>query len=407
MNESKRVVVTGMGIISCLGNNLDDVSRSLQQGIPGYEIDEERIQLGFRSPLTGKIKNFETKEYLNRKRRKTMSESTIWAYAASQQAIDDAGISSELLKRDETGIIFGHDSCAKPVVEMTDLLREEKKTMSLGSGYIFQIMDSTVTMNLSTIFQTKGACWSIAGACASSAHSIGQALNLIRQGEQEIIIAGGAQEINWQVMASFDALQAFSLNIENPQKASRPFDRDRDGLIPSGGAAAIILERMDLAKKRGVKIYAEIIDYAFSSDGEDISIPNGEGAKLCMQKLLKKTDLNQSEIRYINAHATSTPGGDKKEAWAIKQIFGKNSYVSSTKSMTGHECWMAGAGEAIYSILMMRDSFIAPNINFENPDEDTEKIKIAASALSFEHSYILSNSFGFGGTNASLLFRKL
>ncbi|OHD13325.1 MAG: beta-ketoacyl synthase [Spirochaetes bacterium GWD1_27_9] len=402
-----RVVVTGIGIISCLGNDIDAVSHSLQNGIPGYEIDPERQTLGFRSPLTGTIKNFDPKNYLDRKKRKTMSLSTVWAYASTEQAIKDSGLTDDLLNNPETGIIFGHDSVSQPNIEMAKELMETKETKSLGSGYIFQIMNSTVSMNLSTIFRTRGANWSVAGACASGAHAIGQASDLIRNGHQERVIAGGAQEINWHVMASFDALNAFSTNIANPLKASKPFDKERDGLVPSGGAACVILERMDLALARKAKIYGEIVSYSFSADGDDMSAPNGVGAQLVMEKVLKRGGVNASDIEYINAHATSTPRGDAMEATGIYNVFGGTPYVSSTKSMTGHECWMAGASEVIYSLIMIKDKFLAPNINFVQGDEMTSKINVFNKKIDFAPKLILSNSFGFGGTNAALIIRKI
>ena len=405
-DQTKRVVVTGMGIISCLGNDIDTVSQSLQNGNPGYEIDPQRKDLGFRCPITGVIKNFNPKDYLDRKRRKTMALSTVWAYAATKQAVIDSGLTDDLIASPETGIIFGHDSVAQPTIEMSQELLKYKDTKMVGSGSIFQIMDSTVTMNLSTIFQTKGANWSIAAACASGAHSIGQGADLIRNGHQERIIAGGAQEINWHSMASFDALGAFSININDPKKASRPFDKDRDGLIPSGGAAAVILERLDIALERGAKIYGEILSYAFSSDGDDMSNPNGIGAELAITKVLKNIGMKPEEIDYINAHATSTPNGDKMEALAISKVFGDKPYVSSTKSMTGHECWMAGASEVIYSLLMIRDGFLAPNINFVEGDENSKKINIISKRVDFKPKTILSNSFGFGGTNAAIILKK-
>lgn len=401
-----RVVVTGVGIISCLGNNINEVTKSLREGISGYDIDPVRVEMGFRSPMTGMIRNFEPKDYLDRKKRKTMSLSTIWAYASAEQAVLDSGLKPENLESTETGVIFGHDSVSQPNVEMADELRKSGETKSLGSGYIFQVMDSTVTMNLSTIFKTKGANWTLAAACASGAHSIGQAADLIRNGHQERIIAGGAQEINWHVMASFDALNAFSVNIQNPTKASRPFDKNRDGLVPSGGAATVILERMDLALARGVKIYGEIIGYGFSADGADISIPDGIGAEVAMRKALKRANISPDKIEYINAHATSTPGGDLKEAQAIFNVFGNKPYVSSTKSMTGHECWMAGASEVIYSLIMMNEGFIAPNVNFTEGDEYSSKINIVNKTLNYKPSMVLSNSFGFGGTNAALIIKK-
>lgn len=406
MTDDKRVVITGMGIISCLGNDLDSVSNSLQNGTPGYDIDPERVELGFRSPLTGIIKDFNPKNYLDRKKRKTMSLSTIQAYAATEQALKQSGISDELISSPETGIIFGHDSVAQPSYEAAKTLLAEKDTKNVGSGSIFQIMNSTVTMNLSTILHTKGASWSIAGACASGSHAVGQAAELIRSGQQERMIAGGAQEINWHVMGSFDALGAFSTTVDNPLQACRPFDKDRNGLVPSGGAASVILERLDLAKKRNAPILGEVLSYSFSSDGEDMSSPNGIGAQLVIEKSLKRAGLSAKDIEYINAHATATPAGDGKEAMAIYNVFGSTPYVSSTKSMTGHECWMAGASETIYSLLMLRDNFIAPNINFIEGDEYSSKINIINKAINSKINTILSNSFGFGGTNAALIFRR-
>ncbi len=406
-NMKNRVVITGMGIISCLGNDVNAVSKSLHAGTVGYGIDPVRVEMGFRSPLTGIIRDFDPKAYLDRKKRKTMSLSTIWAYAAAEQAVKDSGLTEAQLHSTETGVIFGHDSVSEPNVLMADELRSAGNTKSLGSGYIFQVMNSTVTMNLSTIFGTQGACWSLAAACASGAHSIGQAADLIRCGHQERVIAGGAQEINWHVMASFDALNAFSVRLDEPTKASRPFDKNRDGLIPSGGAAAVILERMDLAVARGATIYGEVVSYGFSSDGAELSIPNGTGAEVAIKKCLANGNVNPDEIQYINAHATSTPGGDKKEAEAIYNVFGSRPLVSSTKSMTGHECWMAGASEVIYSLIMMKENFAAPNVNYEEGDEITSRLNIVKQATDCQLDTILSNSFGFGGTNAALLLRKV
>ncbi len=406
VDDKKRVVVTGMGIISCLGNDIASVSHSLQNGIPGYEVDQERVSLGFRSPLTGVIKNFEPKNYLDRKKRKTMSMQTIWAYAATEQALKDSNLPEESIHSPETGVIFGHDSVSQPNIDMAKELMEFKDTKSLGSGYIFQIMDSTVSMNISTILRTQGANWSIAGACASGSHAIGQASDLIRNGHQERMIAGGAQEINWHVMASFDALGAFAVNYTDYKKASRPFDKDRSGLVPSGGAAVVVLERLDLALKRGAKIYGEVVAYSFTSDGDDMSAPNGLGAELVMNKVLKLSNVSPNDIDYINAHATSTPRGDAMEASAIYNIFGERPFVSSTKSMTGHECWMAGASEVVYSLIMLNNNFIAPNINFETGDEYTSKINITNKKIDKKLNTILSNSFGFGGTNAALILRR-
>jgi 3-oxoacyl-[acyl-carrier-protein] synthase-1 len=279
--------------------------------------------------------------------------------------------------------------------------------MMIGSGYIFQSMNSTVSMNLSVIFRLKGINFTISGACASGSHAIGIGYLLIRQGLQDIIICGGAQEINPESTASFDALNAFSTRESEPEKASRPFDRDRDGLVPSGGAATLILESYESAVKRGAKIYGEVAGYGFSSNGEHISLPNVDGPARAITMALKDAQIQPSAIDYINAHATSTLAGDSNEAKAIDSIF-KNSrpLVSSTKSMTGHEMWMGGASEIVYSALMMENSFIAPNINLENQDETTGCLNIATRTIQKEINVFLSNSFGFGGTNSALVVRK-
>ena len=293
------------------------------------------------------------------------------------------------------------------MVESVDILREKKDTMMIGSGYIFQSMNSTVSMNLSVIFRLRGINFTISGACASGSHAIGLGYLFIRQGLQDIIICGGAQEINPESTASFDALNAFSIRESEPEKASRPFDRDRDGLVPSGGAATIILESLDSALKRGATIYGELAGYGFSSNGEHISLPNVDGPYRAMIMALRDAGMNPADISYINAHATSTPAGDSNEAQAIDQVFGEfRTPVSSTKSMTGHEMWMGGASEVIYSLLMMNEGFIAPNINFEHPDPTTGCLNIITSSVSTDIRAFLSNSFGFGGTNSALIVKR-
>jgi len=277
----------------------------------------------------------------------------------------------------------------------------------IGSGYIFQSMNSTVSMNLSVIFKLKGINFTVSGACASGSHAIGIGYLMIRQGLQQMIICGGAQEINPESTASFDALNAFSVRESEPTRASRPFDRDRDGLVPSGGAATIILESYESAMKRGATIYGEVAGYGFSSNGEHISLPNVDGPARAMEMSLKQAGIGSEYIDYINAHATSTPAGDSNEAMAIDLLFGKTRpLVTSTKSMTGHEMWMGGASEIIYSVLMMNNSFIAPNINLENPDQDSARLNIATATVEKDFQIFLSNSFGFGGTNSSLIVKK-
>ncbi len=280
--------------------------------------------------------------------------------------------------------------------------------MLVGSGAVFQTMNSTVTMNLATIFKLRGVNITISAACASGSHSIGLGYHLIKTGLQDCIVCGGAQEINHLSMGTFDALSAFSIHESSPAKASRPFDRNRDGLVPSGGAATVILESLESAQKRGAPILGEVVGYGFSSNGGHISNPTVDGPVRSLHMALKDAGMNSSDIDYINAHATSTPAGDASEAKAIHEVFGDHRpHVSSTKSMTGHECWMAGASEIVYSILMMQNSFLAPNINFENPDEDSAKLNIVKTTLEKDIIVSLSNSFGFGGTNSSLIIRKL
>lgn len=277
----------------------------------------------------------------------------------------------------------------------------------IGSGLIFQSMNSTVNMNLSTIFHLKGINMTISAACASGSHSIGLAYMMIKQGLQNMVLAGGAQETNHYSMSSFDALNAFSTRMDAPEKSSRPFDRDRDGLIPSGGAAALVLEDYDHAVARGATILAEVTGYGFSSNGGGISQPSDDGSILAMSRAMEDAGVTPDDIDYINAHATSTPQGDKFEAIALGRLFkGKKALISSTKSMTGHECWMAGASEIVYSVIMMRNGFVAPNINFENPDEFSEGLNITPVTVDKDLNIILSNSFGFGGTNSALVIRK-
>ncbi len=337
-----------------------------------------------------------------------MAEEGEYAYVATIEALKQAKIDDDFLDTRDVGILYGNDSSAKSVVESYDLLREKKDTALLGSGAIFQSMNSTITMNLSTIFRLRGINLTVSAACASGSHAIGMGYHFIKSGLQDIIICGGGQEINYHSMGSFDGLAAFSIRENEPQKASRPFDRDRDGLVPSGGAATVILESYESAIKRGATIIAEVIGYGFSSNGDHISVPNVEGPAKSLEMALKDAQLRASQIDYINAHATATPVGDLNEAQAISKVFGaRTPYVSSTKSMTGHEMWMGGASEIIYSVLMMQNSYVAPNINFENPDEYSEKLNIAAETIKNHNIDIfLSNSFGFGGTNSSLIVKK-
>ncbi|RZJ50416.1 MAG: beta-ketoacyl-[acyl-carrier-protein] synthase family protein [Chryseobacterium sp.] len=401
-----RVVITGMGIYSCIGTSLEEVKESLYQGKSGIVLVEERKEFGFRSGLSGVVPKPDLKNLLSRRQRISMGEESEYAYLATLDALKQANLDQDFLEQNEVGILYGNDSVSKAVVESIDIAREKKDTTLMGSGAIFKSMNSTVTMNLSTIFKLRGINLTVSAACASGSHSLGLAYMMIKNGFQDIIICGGAQETNKYAMASFDGLGVFSIRENEPTKASRPFDSDRDGLIPSGGAASLIVESLESAQKRGAFILGEIVGYGFSSNGGHISTPNIDGPALAMNRALKQSGLEVKDIDYINAHATSTPIGDTNEAKAIHQIFGSEIPVSSTKSMTGHECWMAGASEVIYSMLMMQNDFIAPNINLENPDDDAKKINLIAETKNQKIDVFLSNSFGFGGTNSALIVKK-
>jgi 3-oxoacyl-[acyl-carrier-protein] synthase-1 len=403
----RRVAITGMGIWSCLGTNLGAVKESLYNGTSGIVVDLARKDWGYRSCLTGKVETPQLKGVIDRRSRIQLSEEAEYAYMSTVEALKNAKMDQEYIDSHEVGILFGNDSSAKAVMEAIDIVRAKKDTTLIGSGSIFQSMNCTVTMNLSTIFRLRGLNFTVSAACASGSHSIGMAYLMIKWGLQDHIICGGAQEVNPFAFGSFDGLSAFSIRENEPAKASRPFDRDRDGLVPSGGSATVILEDYDTAVKRGAPILAEVVGYGFSSNGEHISNSNVEGQVRSLEMALKDAGISAKDIDYINAHATSTPGGDKAEALAIDKVFqGLDTLVSSTKSMTGHECWMAGASEIVYSTLMMQNDFVAPNINFENPDEASAKLNITARTVDKKINTFLSNSFGFGGTNSTLIVKK-
>lgn len=396
-----------MGIYSCIGTSLEEVTQSLYNGKSGIVFDQERKDFGFRSALTGMVPKPDLKPLLNRRQRVSIGEETEYAYMATIQALQQAGIEDSFFDTNEVGILYGNDSVSKAIIDAVDIIREKKDTTLIGSGAIFKSMNSTVTMNLSTIFRLRGVNMTISAACASGSHAVGLGYFLIKSGFQDMIICGGTQEINKYAMGSFDGLGVFSENEDTPTKASRPFDASRNGLVPSGGGATLILESYESAVKRGANIIAEVTGYGFSSNGGHISTPNVDGPATAMKRALENAGIDASEIDYINAHATSTPVGDSNEAKAIFEVFGQNNTpVSSTKSMTGHECWMAGASEIIYSILMMQNGFIAPNINLENPDEDSAKLNLVAQTQKAEIDTFLSNSFGFGGTNSAVVIKK-
>ncbi|MBU2652018.1 MAG: beta-ketoacyl-[acyl-carrier-protein] synthase family protein [Bacteroidetes bacterium] len=403
-----RVVVTGFGVYSTIGKNIEEVKESLKTGKSGIGIDPLRKQFGYRSALTGIIERPQLKGLLDRRTRVCMAEQGEYAYMATREALEMARMDLEFLEKNEIGLIYGNDSSSTPVIESIDIVREKKNTQMMGSGAIFQSMNSTITMNFSVIFKIKGVNYTISAACASGSHAVGMAYILIKNGYQDCIIAGGGQEVNIYSMGSFDALSAFSVNDSEPTKASRPFDRDRDGLVPSGGGATLVLESYEHAVKRGAPIIAEVIGYGFSSDGVHISVPTVSGPIRAMQMAIKDSGVKREEIDYINAHATSTPVGDMNEAKAIREVFGDiKPPISSTKSMTGHEMWMGGASEIIYSLIMMQNSFIAPNINFRNPDEFSQHLNIISQKTDKEINIFLSNSFGFGGTNSAVILKKI
>ena len=401
-----RVVITGMGIYSCIGTSLQEVQTSLYEGRSGIIYDAERKKYGYRSALTGAVPAPQLKELLGRRERISMGEESEYAYMATLEAMATARIDADYLKTHEVGILYGNDSVAESVILTNDRIREKQDTTLVGSGAVFRTMNSTVTMNLSTLFALRGVNMTISAACASGSHAVGLGYLLLQSGMQEMILCGGAQETNKYSMGSFDGLGVFSMREDTPEQASRPFDASRDGLVPSGGAATLVLETYESAQRRGAPILAEVVGYGFSSNGGHISTPNVEGPAQAMARALANASMQASQIDYINAHATSTPIGDANEAKAIHQIFGSQTPVSSTKSMTGHECWMAGASEIIYSILMMQHDFIAPNINIERLDEDSQKLNIITHTQERPIRAFLSNSFGFGGTNSALVVKS-
>ena len=397
-----------MGIYSCIGENKEEVADSLYCGRSGIGLDPARKEMGYRSALTGILRKPDLKQALNRRQRTMLSEHGAYAYVATVEALAQAGIDADWLKTHEVGILYGNDSSAEAVVHGADVIREKHNTMLVGSGNIFQSMNSTLTMNLSTIFNLRGINFTLSGACASGSHAIGMAYLLIRQGLQDCVLCGGAEEVNLFSMGNFDALGAFSIREDEPTRASRPFDKNRDGLVPSGGGATLVVESYESAVSRGATILAEVVGYGFSSNGEHISVPNVDGPVRSLRMALQDAGMTPDQIGYVNAHATSTPIGDLNEARAIAEVFADRCpYVTSTKSQTGHEMWMAGASEIIYSTLMMQRDFIAPNLNFEEPDEASCRLNIPAERVDCRFDAFLSNSFGFGGTNSTLIIKKV
>ena len=403
----QRVVITGMGAVSCLGESLDEISRSLREGRSGVVLSPERKQRGFRSGLMTRLPDLDLKAELDRKARKFMPEAAVWAALATRRALADAALAPEQVAREDVGVIVGNDSSSGPLIELWETLEKYHESHYLGANMVIKVMNSTASMNLGPFLGAKGINLTISAACASGAHALGLAWSLIRSGAQRMVFAGGVQETNWLAMVSFDALGSFSTREAEPAAASRPFDRERDGLVPGGGGAMLILESLESAEARGARIHGELVSYAFSSDGDHLTLPSGDGAYRCMKAALEQAGIAPQEVDYVNAHATGTPLGDQAEARAIHQLFGeRGAPVSSTKSLTGHECWMAGASEAIYSLLMIRDGFLAGNKNFTGFDPETPPIHVIPATLPAAPRVVLSNSFGFGGTNACLVLRR-
>ena len=405
-SQRRRVVITGMDAHSVLGSDLVQIAHSLRSGTPGIAVDEERQRLGFRSPLAGRLPPLDGSAFFDRKTRKSMGETALFAAVTARRAIAASGC-GELLSNTRTGIIYGNDSSAEPLASVVDAVRNDHTTTSLGSSKVIQALTSTATINLGPLLQTKGISLTVSGACSSGAHAIGLAWWMIASGMQDRIICGGTQETCWESMAAFDAIRVFSMRLEDPAGAVRPFSADRDGLVPSGGAASLVLEDRDTALARGAPILAEVIGYAFGSDGDHMTTGNGDGAERCMRAALESAELRPEQIDYINAHATATEAGDIAEGTAINRVFGEHSPpVSSTKSLTGHECWMAGASEVLYTTLMMQGGFIAPNRNYTSHDPRIPPFRVAAQPMLNQRlTTCLSNSFGFGGTNACVVLR--
>ncbi|MDD5861706.1 MAG: beta-ketoacyl-[acyl-carrier-protein] synthase family protein [Prevotella sp.] len=405
---SNRVVITGMGIWSCLGTTLDEVRDALYQGKCGVIFSQERKDAGFLSALCTDVPKPNLKPYVDRNMRKFMPEEAQYAYMATRQALENAKMDQDYLDAHEVGLIYGNDSVAEATMDALDKFRNLGNTLACGSGAIFQSMNSTVTMNLACLFHLKGINLTASAACASGSQSIGLGYLLIKDGLQDTVICGGAQENNMYCVASFDGINAFSKRNDDPKHASRPFDRDRDGLVPGGGAATVILESYESAVKRGAPILGEVLGWGFSGNGAHISTPNVEGPARSLQLAIEHAGVDPREIGYVNAHATSTRAGDGREAEAIARVFGDYKVpVTSTKGQTGHEMWMAGASEMVYTMLMMKNGFIAGNLNFENADEHTNCINIIPETVETKFNMFLSNSFGFGGTNSSLVVKDL
>lgn len=400
----KRVVITGLGVVSSIGNNAEEVLASLKAGKSGITHSEQFVEQGLRSQVWGDVK-LDISEHIDRKAIRFMGEAAGYAYIAMEQAIADAGLSEEQVSNIRTGIVAGSGGASSKNQSLAiDTLRE-KGVKRVGPYMVPRTMSSTVSACLATPFKIKGVNYSISSACSTSAHCIGHAAELIQLGKQDVVFAGGGEEVDWTLAMMFDAMGALSTKYnDTPDKASRTYDADRDGFVISGGGGMVVVEELEHALARGAKIYAEIVGYGATSDGYDMVAPSGEGALRCMQMAMQGVD---GAIDYINTHGTSTPVGDVKELEAIRTLFGdKVPAISATKAMTGHALGAAGVHEAIYSLLMMEHGFIAPSVNIENLDEKADGMPVIRAATDAKLDVVMSNSFGFGGTNASLVMKR-
>lgn len=403
----KRVVVTGMGIVSSIGNDISQALSSLQNGSSGIRANETYKEMGFRSQISGSIRDLDLKEHIDRKQLRFMGDAAAFAYVAMQEAINDAGLEEKDLDNERTGIIAGSGGASSAnLIESADIVRE-RGVKRVGPYRVTQTMGSTVSACLATPFKIKGVNYSISSACATSAHCIGNAAELIQLGKQDIIFAGGGEEEHWTLSCLFDAMGALSTKYnDSPEQASRPYDANRDGFVIAGGAGMVVLEELEHAKARGAKIYGELVGYGATSDGYDMVAPSGEGAARCMRLALQGVD---SDVDYINSHGPSTPAGDMQELKAIKQAYGEQPIpvIGSTKSLAGHSLGATGVQEAIFSLLMMQHNFIAASANIEELDSEAAGIPIATEKReNVQLNTVMSNSFGFGGTNASLVFKR-
>lgn len=402
----RRVVVTGMGIVSPIGNNVDEVTDSLRKGRSGISHSEEYAEMGFRSHVYGAPK-IDMDDKIDRKLRRFMGEGAAYCYVAMDEAIRDAGLTDADVTNERTGLVVGSGGpSTSALVQAADTARE-KGAKRIGPYAVPKAMCSTISANMSTAFHMRGLSYSISSACSTSAHCIGNGAELIQWGKQDVVLAGGAEELHWSLTVLFDAMGALSSRYnDSPEKASRPFDVDRDGFVIAGGSGVVVLEELEHAKARGAKIYGEIVGYGATSDGVDMVAPSGEGARRCMKMAME--GLGNTKVDYINAHGTSTPVGDMTELKAVQEVFGAHKpKISSTKSLTGHSQGATGAHEAIYSLIMLKNRFIAASANVENLDPEAGDADVVRSLIEdADLNCVISNSFGFGGTNATLAFKR-